>query len=35
MPISLAVNRILKDAASIDDEIRALLARPLKKEQSR
>ena len=33
MPISFAVNRILKDASSIDDEIRGLLARPLKKEQ--
>jgi glycerol-3-phosphate dehydrogenase (NAD(P)+) len=32
MPISFAVNRILKDAASIDDEIRGLLARPLKHE---
>jgi glycerol-3-phosphate dehydrogenase (NAD(P)+) len=32
MPISFAVNRILKDASSIDDEIRGLLARPLKKE---
>ena len=32
MPISFAVNRILKDATSIDDEIRGLLARPLKRE---
>jgi glycerol-3-phosphate dehydrogenase (NAD(P)+) len=33
MPISAAVNRILKDASSIDDEIRGLLSRPLKKER--
>jgi glycerol-3-phosphate dehydrogenase len=32
MPISFAVDRILKDATSIDDEIRGLLARPLKHE---
>jgi glycerol-3-phosphate dehydrogenase (NAD(P)+) len=32
MPISFAVNRILKDASSIDDEIRGLLSRPLKHE---
>ncbi len=32
MPISVAVNRILKDASSIDDEIRSLLSRPLKRE---
>jgi glycerol-3-phosphate dehydrogenase (NAD(P)+) len=32
MPISCAVNRILKDASSIDDEIRNLLSRPLKHE---
>ena len=32
MPISFAVNRILKDASSIDDEVRALLSRPLKHE---
>jgi len=32
MPISFAVNRILKDASSIDEEIRGLLSRPLKNE---
>jgi glycerol-3-phosphate dehydrogenase (NAD(P)+) len=32
MPISVSVNRILKDASSIDEEIRALLSRPLKRE---
>lgn len=32
MPISFAVNRILKDQSSIDTEIRALLSRPLKHE---
>jgi len=32
MPISFAVNRILKDASSIDDEIRGLLSRPLRHE---
>jgi glycerol-3-phosphate dehydrogenase (NAD(P)+) len=32
MPISFAVNRILKDASRIDEEIRGLLARPLKNE---
>ena len=32
MPISFAVNRILKDSTSIDDEIRGLLSRPLKHE---
>jgi glycerol-3-phosphate dehydrogenase (NAD(P)+) len=32
MPISFAVNRILKDASSIDEEIRGLLSRPLKRE---
>jgi glycerol-3-phosphate dehydrogenase (NAD(P)+) len=32
MPISFAVNRILKDASTIDDEIRGLLSRPLKHE---
>jgi glycerol-3-phosphate dehydrogenase (NAD(P)+) len=32
MPISAAVLRILNDGASIDDEVRALLARPLKRE---
>ena len=32
MPISFAVNRILKDASTIDDEVRGLLSRPLKHE---
>jgi glycerol-3-phosphate dehydrogenase (NAD(P)+) len=32
MPISFAVNRILRDASTIDDEVRALLSRPLKHE---
>jgi glycerol-3-phosphate dehydrogenase (NAD(P)+) len=32
MPISFAVNRILKDASTIDGEIRGLLSRPLKHE---
>ncbi len=32
MPISFAVNRILKDSSSIDAEIRALLSRPLRHE---
>jgi glycerol-3-phosphate dehydrogenase (NAD(P)+) len=32
MPISAAVHRILVDPATIDDEIRGLLARPLKRE---
>lgn len=32
MPISFAMNRILKDSSSIDTEIRALLSRPLKRE---
>ena len=32
MPISFAVNRILKDASTIDEEIRGLLSRPLKHE---
>lgn len=32
MPISFAVNRILRDSSSIDDEIRGLLSRPLKRE---
>ena len=33
MPISFAVNRILKDASTIDEEVRALLSRPLKNER--
>jgi glycerol-3-phosphate dehydrogenase (NAD(P)+) len=32
MPISCAVDRILRDSSSIDDEIRGLLSRPLKRE---
>jgi glycerol-3-phosphate dehydrogenase (NAD(P)+) len=32
MPISFAVNRILKDASTIDEEVRGLLSRPLKHE---
>jgi len=32
MPISFAVNRILEDASTIDDEVRGLLSRPLKHE---
>jgi glycerol-3-phosphate dehydrogenase (NAD(P)+) len=32
MPIAAAVNRILKDESVIDDEVRGLLARPLKRE---
>jgi glycerol-3-phosphate dehydrogenase (NAD(P)+) len=32
MPISFAVDRILKDSSSIDEEIRGLLSRPLKHE---
>jgi glycerol-3-phosphate dehydrogenase (NAD(P)+) len=32
MPISFAMNRILKDSSSVDAEIRALLSRPLKHE---
>jgi hypothetical protein len=32
MPIAAAVNRILTDQSVIDDEVRGLLSRPLKRE---
>jgi glycerol-3-phosphate dehydrogenase len=32
MPISAAVLRILNDGTKIDDEVRSLLSRPLKRE---